>query len=77
MDLLVNLLAYVDLNPIRAGVVKRPEDYRWSSLGYHVQSRNKGELLSVDFGMKEWQEFNSKEIVRKYRVKKSAPKIFF
>jgi predicted AlkP superfamily phosphohydrolase/phosphomutase len=32
-----------------------------------VQSRNKGELLSVDFGMKEWQEDNSKEIVRKYR----------
>jgi hypothetical protein len=64
---LVNLLAYVDLNPIRAGVVKRPEDYRWCSLGYHVQSRNKGELLSVDFGMKEWQEFKSKEIVRKYR----------
>lgn len=64
---LVNLLAYVDLNPIRAGIVKRPEDYRWCSLGYHVQSRNKGELLSVDFGMKEWQEFKSKEIVRKYR----------
>ncbi len=32
-----------------------------------MQSRNKEELLSVDFGMKEWQEFNSKEIVRKYR----------
>jgi hypothetical protein len=57
----------VDLNPIRAGVVKRPEDYRWCSLGYHVQSRNKEELLSVDFGMKEWQEDNSREIVRKYR----------
>ena len=26
---LVNLLAYVDLNPIRAGTVKRPEDYCW------------------------------------------------
>jgi len=49
---LVNLLAYVDLNPIRAGIVKRPEDYKWSSLGYHFQTGNKGDLLSVDFGMK-------------------------
>ena len=64
---LVNLLAYVDLNPKRAGVVKRPEDYKWSSLGYHVQTGNKGDLLSVDFGMKEWNEHKPKEIVCKYR----------
>ena len=64
---LVNLLAYVDLNPVRAGIVKRPEEYRWCSLGYHIQSRNKDELLSVDFGMREWNEFDEKEIVKKYR----------
>ncbi len=34
---LVNLLAYVDLNPIRAGIVKKPENYRWCSLGYFTQ----------------------------------------
>ena len=33
---LVNLLAYVDLNAVRAGIVKRPEEYRWCSLDYHV-----------------------------------------
>ncbi len=64
---LVNLLAYVDLNPIRAGIVKKPENYRWCSLGYHTQTGNKDGLLSIDFGMKEWNEFNPKEIVRKYR----------
>jgi len=64
---LVNLLAYVDLNAVRAGIVKRPEEYRWCSLGYHIQSGNKDSLLSVDFGMKEWNEFDEKEIVRKYR----------
>ena len=64
---LVNLLAYVDLNAIRAGIVKRPEDYRWCSLGYHVQTGNKDDLLDVDFGLKEWNEFDEKEIVRKYR----------
>ena len=64
---LVNLLAYVDLNSIRAGIVKRPEDYRWCSLGYHTQTGNKDGLLSIDFGMKEWNEFDPSEIVRKYR----------
>ena len=64
---LVNLLAYVDLNAVRAGIVKRPEEYRWCSLGYHIQSGNKDDLLSVDFGMKEWNEFDEEEIVRKYR----------
>lgn len=64
---LVNLLAYVDLNPIRAGIVKKPEEYRWCSLGYHVQTGNRGEILDTDFGMKEWDEFNSGEIIRKYR----------
>jgi REP element-mobilizing transposase RayT len=64
---LVNLLAYVDLNAVRAGIVKRPEEYRWCSLGYHIQSGNKDGLLSVDFGMKEWNEFSEKEIIRKYR----------
>jgi REP element-mobilizing transposase RayT len=64
---LINLLAYVDLNPIRAGIVEKPEDYRWCSLGYHTQTGNKDGLLSIDFGMKEWNEFNPSEIVRKYR----------
>ena len=64
---LVNLLAYVDLNAVRAGIVKRPEEYRWCSLGYHIQSGNKDNLLSVDFGMKEGNVFDEKEIVRKYR----------
>ena len=28
---LLSCLRYVELNPIRAGMVRRPEDYRWSS----------------------------------------------
>jgi REP element-mobilizing transposase RayT len=64
---LVNLLAYVDLNPVRAGIVKRPEQYRWCSLGYHVQTGNRDGLLCVDFGMKEWGEKDPEQIIRKYR----------
>lgn len=29
---------YIDLNSIRANIVKRPEDYRWSSLGLRVRN---------------------------------------
>jgi hypothetical protein len=27
------IAAYIDLNPVRAGLVKAPADYRWSSYG--------------------------------------------
>jgi len=33
--------AYIDLNPVRAGIVKRPEDYRWSSIGLRVRDPRK------------------------------------
>jgi REP element-mobilizing transposase RayT len=53
-ETLVNCLAYIDLNPVRAGIVSKPEDYRWNSLGYHIQTNNKDGFLSLDFGMKEF-----------------------
>jgi REP element-mobilizing transposase RayT len=64
---LINCLAYIDLNPVRAGIVERPEDYRWSSIGYHVQTDNKGGFLSTDFGVKEFGEMDPKERFRRYR----------
>ena len=30
---LINCLAYIDLNPIRAAIVQNPEDYKWCSYG--------------------------------------------
>ncbi len=30
---LVTMAAYIDLNPVRAGLVKDPKDYRWSGYG--------------------------------------------
>ncbi len=82
-ETLINCLAYIDLNPVRAGLVDRPEDYRWNSLGYHMQTDNKDDFLSLDFGLKEfapvecaslslrelhWARVKSeKERVRRYR----------
>jgi putative transposase len=66
-ETLVNCLAYIDLNPLRAGLVKRPEDYRWNSLGYHLQTENKDQFLSADFGLKEFNVKGKKERIRRYR----------
>ena len=66
-ETLINCLAYIDLNPLRAGIVDRPEDYRWNSLGYHLQSENKDLFLSTDFGFKEFSVKSKKERIKIYR----------
>ena len=66
-ETLVNCLAYIDLNPVRAGIVDRPEEYRWCSLGYHMQTDNKDSFLSFDFGLKEFGVKSKKERIRRYR----------
>ena len=35
----VNAIRYVELNPVRAGLVARPEDYPWSSAAAHCGQR--------------------------------------
>jgi hypothetical protein len=64
---LINCLAYIDLNPLRAGLVERPGDYRWNSLGYHLQTENKDRFLSTDFGLEEFNVKGAKERIRLYR----------
>jgi len=39
---------YVELNPVRAGIVEKPEDYPWSSARAHIFGE-KEELLSDNF----------------------------
>ncbi len=64
---LINCLAYIDLNPVRAGLVERPEEYRWNSIGYHLQAKNKGDFLSLDFGLREFGVMDDSERLRRYR----------
>ncbi len=64
---LLHCLAYIDLNPVRAGIVHRPEEYRWSSIGYHLQTGNRDKLLSVDYGMNDWDIDDHLERQRLYR----------
>ena len=39
-ETLINCLTYIDMNPLRVGLVDRPEEYRWNSAGYHIQTQN-------------------------------------
>jgi REP element-mobilizing transposase RayT len=66
-ETLVNCLAYIDLNPVRAGIVTKPENYRWSSLGYHVQTGNKDGFLSLDFGLKQFGTTGDTDRLQHYR----------
>ena len=66
-EALVNCLAYIDLNPVRAGVVKRPEHYRWCGLAYHLQTGNTDHFLSLDFGLEGFQSNDIKEKITHYR----------
>lgn len=48
-DALMTMAAYIDLNPIRAGMVGKPEDYRWSGYSEAKAGRRtaRGALAAV------------------------------
>ncbi len=67
-------ILFIRVNPLRAGLVERPEQYRWNSLGYHVQTNNRDNFLSTDFGLIEFNPppadkclKSKKERIRRYR----------
>jgi len=66
-DTLINCLAYIDLNPVRAEMVEKPEQYRWSSIGYHVQQDNEDGFLSLDFGLAEFGDKDAGGRLSHYR----------
>ena len=66
-ETLINCLAYIDLNPVRAGLVAQPEDYRWCSLAHHLQTNNKDDLLSLDLGLREFGFKDAQKRLAHYR----------
>jgi len=66
-EALLTCLAYIDLNPVRAGIVEKPETYRFSSFGYRHQTSNRDDILSFE-GIEELMGYGSKsEAIGKYR----------
>jgi hypothetical protein len=69
--------AYIDLNPVRAGMVKDPKDYRWC--GYGEAESVGGKMLSgIRSTMAEGEKLDDATVLAEYRMKLfgkgSAPK---
>lgn len=64
---LLNLLAYIDLNPVRAGLVCKPEEYRWNTIGYLIQNIDEEKLIRIEMWMNEWKNISRDEIIKKYK----------
>ncbi|VFQ45649.1 transposase [Desulfoluna butyratoxydans] len=64
---LINCLAYIDLNAVRAGIVNRPEAYRWCSIGYRIQTGNREGFLSSELGTPEFGGADPATQVGSYR----------
>ncbi len=45
------IAAYIDLNPVRAGIVKDPADYRWSSYGEAIGGGARGNGKTAQAGL--------------------------
>ena len=66
-------MRYVERNPLRAGLVRRVEDYQWSGAKAHVQGEEHF-LLETNYfiqGMPEWKRYleepTSKEMLESFR----------
>lgn len=46
-EYLVTLSRYIHLNPVRAKIVQRPEDYRWTSYRAYIDRSIKGSLVDT------------------------------
>ncbi|AEH44466.1 hypothetical protein Thein_0585 [Thermodesulfatator indicus DSM 15286] len=66
-EALLNCLAYIELNPVRAGIVEKPEDYRWCSLGYRARLGTGKNFLSLDLGLPSYADKSEQEKLRLYR----------
>ena len=47
-EYLLECIKYIELNPVRANMVVKPEDYRWSSFRFHGFGENEDKLLDID-----------------------------
>jgi putative transposase len=71
-EVLATMAAYIDLNPVRAGIVTDPKDYRWSGYGTAVagNSRSQEGLREIlkDLGASpNGKDLPAKEVLSRYR----------
>lgn len=62
----MELSRYIHLNPVRAGMVTRPEEYRWSSYNNYIGQGTASSWLKVETILDYFGK-SAKEAMRKYR----------
>lgn len=62
---LLELIRYIHLNPVRAGIVERPEHYLWSSHREYCQEKS-ATWLTTDWGLSFFSN-NADHAVKKYQ----------
>jgi hypothetical protein len=80
---LAQVVRYIHLNPVEAGLVREPESYAWSSHRFYLQQREVPEWLRIDdvmgeFGsITQFHEFvlegNDKALARFYKHGRQSP----
>lgn len=53
---LIEKANYIHLNPVRAGLVESPQDYRWSSIRYWMGKPLDDEPIKMDFEQIAWHK---------------------
>ncbi|WP_461206490.1 transposase [Clostridium sp. DL1XJH146] len=56
---------YIHLNPVRANMVSKPEEYKWSSYSMFIEQK-KEKLIKPKKVLSYFQEENQKELYRKF-----------
>lgn len=56
---------YVHLNPIKANMVKKPEEYQWSSYAMYI-GKEKEKLISSEKILSYFRKENSRELYKKF-----------
>lgn len=74
---LIAAAKYIELNPVRAGIVESPESYKWSSAAAHLQKEDDilvkaGPLLDI---VPDWRELLSSDLTEdEYKTLRSHEK---
>jgi putative transposase len=58
------VMAYIERNPVRAGLVERAEDFPWSSALAHVTDRDQSGFLEQTLGMEGYTRERWRETLR-------------
>jgi len=77
------LVRYIHLNPVQAGIVKQPEDYRWGSHRFYLETKgtpswlNTAEALEQIGSRRAFHEFvlsgNEESLERYYKAQRQSP----